>query len=145
MLYSTHLALAILGWQPSILFTHPSVTKSPLPMWGGRVILENGERLATVAAVREAENRLLSARGRPGGSTALALLQRIIGLAGQQCMPQARSVSILLLRREGDTCYSLWCLPIACCQNGMRQTDTCDYDRCRPTNRLTLHFVLCVL
>ncbi|BDA43944.1 Nuclear pore complex protein NUP133 [Coccomyxa sp. Obi] len=53
-----------------------------------RVIMENGERLATVAAVREAENRLLSARSRPGTSTALALLQHVISLAGQQCMPQ---------------------------------------------------------
>lgn len=56
--------------------------------WCGRVIMENGERLATVAAVREAENRLLSARSRPGTSTLLALLQHVISLAGQQCMPQ---------------------------------------------------------
>ena len=55
------------------------------------MVLENGERLAAVAAVREAENRLLSARSRPGGSSSLALLQHIIGLAGQRCMPQVFS------------------------------------------------------
>jgi hypothetical protein len=55
-----------------------------------RVILENGERLAAVMAVREAENRLLTARPRPATASALALLQDIIGRAGQQCVPKVR-------------------------------------------------------
>ncbi len=59
------------------------------------MILENGEKLAAVMGVREAENRLLSARPRPGGASALALLQHIIGQAGQHCVPQVAVTHIL--------------------------------------------------
>ena len=52
-----------------------------------RAVLEGGERLAAVAAVREAENRVLNTRTAspqaPPGS-----LQCIIAAAGRACLPQ---------------------------------------------------------
>lgn len=78
-------------------FVHQScllITHRTLKSLRCRVVLENGERLSAVAAVREAENRLLSARARPGGSSALELLQRVIGLAGAQCTPQVGANSL---------------------------------------------------
>ena len=55
-----------------------------------RVILENGERIAALGALREAENRLLSARPRPGRGPppGLALLQAAIAHAGRACAPE---------------------------------------------------------
>jgi hypothetical protein len=61
------------------------------------VLLENGERLAAVAAVRSCENRLMGARGGGGGSAA-ALLQRVIAGAGAACMPQVGRLCPLLVR-----------------------------------------------
>ena len=53
-----------------------------------RVLLENGERAAAVAAVRGAENRVLTARGRDPTAPP-SPLQAAIAAAGRRCMPQA--------------------------------------------------------
>lgn len=70
-------------WQASC---HPALTLSAHL----RVILENGERIAALGALREAENRLLSARPRPNQAPppGLALLQAAISHAGRACAPQ---------------------------------------------------------
>lgn len=51
--------------------------------------MENGERVAAVAAVRGAENRLLGARGHDSDAPPLPL-QRAITAAGRRCLPQVR-------------------------------------------------------
>lgn len=76
------------------------LTEGTLHIYMRRVILENGERLAAVAAVRGAENRLLGARG---GAAAAACLQRVIAAAGAACMPQARLPKAVLL---GASCVA---------------------------------------
>jgi hypothetical protein len=62
--------------------------------------MENGERMAAVAAVRSAENRLLGVRGHDAGA-APAPLQRAIGDAGRRCMPKARQAVAELHVRRG--------------------------------------------
>ena len=56
--------------------------------------MENGERLAALAAVRDFEHRLLSARASRSVSASLTALQAAISRAGRQCMPQVRSIGI---------------------------------------------------
>ena len=63
--------------------------------------MENGERMAAVAAVRSAENRLLGVRGHDAGA-APAPLQRAIGDAGRRCMPKARQAVAELHVRRGE-------------------------------------------
>lgn len=73
--------------------------------------MENGERLAALAAVRDFEHRLLGARASRSVSASLAALQAAISRAGRQCMPQVRSIGIapLSLRASVFVCESLSC------------------------------------
>ncbi|KAK9828131.1 hypothetical protein WJX81_008693 [Elliptochloris bilobata] len=68
-----------------------------------RVLMENGERVAAVAAVRAAENRVLTARGRD--PTALpSPLQAAIASAGRRCMP--RVADLVDNRSEWELFYA---------------------------------------
>ena len=57
--------------------------------------MENGERLAALAAVRDCEHRLLGARASRSISVSLAALQSAINQAGHQCMPQVQPPPVL--------------------------------------------------
>ena len=52
--------------------------------------MENGERLASLGAVRDFEHHLLGARASPSMAASLAALQTTISHAGRQCMPQVK-------------------------------------------------------
>ena len=60
-----------------------------------RVLMENGERVAALAAVRGCEHRLLGVRASRSISTSLAALQSAIHQAGHQCMPQVQPSPVL--------------------------------------------------
>ena len=60
-----------------------------------RVLMENGERLAALAAVRDCEHHLLGARASRSISASLAALQSAINQAGHQCMPQVQLSPVL--------------------------------------------------
>jgi len=80
-----------------------------------RVLMENGECMAAVAAVRGAENRLLGARGHDAGA-APAPLQRAIIDAGRRCMPKARQALAMPHARRG-ACVGRTCM---LCARGCR-------------------------
>ena len=64
-----------------------------------RVLVENGERLAALAAVRDCEHRLLGARASRSISASLAALQSAINQAGHQCMPQVEFSAVCTHRK----------------------------------------------